>query len=70
MIKPSAQTRDQILDALWGSDFIASSNLVDQHVRSLRVKLQNDWRHPRYISTVPGRGYRFIPTTTEDADSS
>jgi DNA-binding response OmpR family regulator len=53
-------SRDEILDALWGTDFIASSNIVDQHVRSLRAKLQNNWRKPRFIATVPGRGYRFV----------
>jgi DNA-binding response OmpR family regulator len=56
-------TRDEILDYLWGVDFIAESNVVDRHVRNLRVKLQNDYRRPRYIATVPGKGYRFIPTT-------
>ncbi|HEX5013283.1 MAG TPA: response regulator transcription factor [Candidatus Limnocylindrales bacterium] len=57
-------TRDQILDAIWGTDFVAESNIVDRHIRSLRIKLQNDYRHPRFIATVPGRGYRFIPTFT------
>ena len=57
-------TRDEILDAIWGTDFVAESNIVDRHVRSLRVKLQNDYRHPRFIATVAGRGYRFIPTFT------
>ena len=56
-------TRDEILDNLWGSDFVAESNLVDRHVRNLRARLQNDWRRPRYVATVPGRGYRFLPTT-------
>jgi two-component system, OmpR family, alkaline phosphatase synthesis response regulator PhoP len=55
-------SREDILDAIWGTDFIAESNIVDRHVRSLRIKLQNDYRHPRFIATVPGRGYRFIPT--------
>ncbi len=55
-------TREQILDAIWGTDFVAESNIVDRHVRSLRIKLQNDYRHPRFIATVPGEGYRFIPT--------
>ena len=55
-------TRDEILDAVWGADFVAESNIVDRHIRSLRIKLQNDYRHPRFIATVPGRGYRFIPT--------
>jgi DNA-binding response OmpR family regulator len=57
-------TREEILDAIWGTDFVAESNVVDRHVRSLRVKLQNDYRKPRFIATVPGRGYRFIPVFT------
>ncbi len=58
-------SRDEILDALWGVDFVADSNVVDRHIRNLRIKLQNGWRRPRYIVTVPGRGYRFVPTTAE-----
>ena len=57
-------TREEILDAIWGTDFVAESNIVDRHIRSLRIKLQNDYRHPRFIATVPGQGYRFIPTFT------
>ncbi len=55
-------TRDQILDAIWGTDFVTESNIVDRHIRSLRIKLHDDYRHPRFIATVPGKGYRFIPT--------
>jgi two-component system KDP operon response regulator KdpE len=55
-------SRDEILDALWGVDFVSESNIVDRHVRSLRVKLQDDWRRPRFIVTAPGKGYRFLPT--------
>jgi DNA-binding response OmpR family regulator len=55
-------TREEILDVIWGTDFVAESNIVDRHIRSLRIKLQNDYRHPRFIETVPGKGYRFIPT--------
>lgn len=55
-------SREEILDAVWGTDFVAESNIVDRHVRGLRVKLQNDYRHPRFIATVPGKGYQFIPT--------
>ncbi len=57
-------TREEILDTIWGPDFVAESNIVDRHVRSLRIKLQNDYRHPRFIATVAGEGYRFIPTFT------
>jgi DNA-binding response OmpR family regulator len=55
-------TREEALDAIWGTDFVTESNLVDRHIRSLRIKLQNGYRNPRFIATVPGRGYRFIPT--------
>ena len=53
-------TREEILDSVWGADYVAESNLVDRHVRNLRVKLKNSWRHPRFIATVPGKGYRFL----------
>ena len=55
-------TREEILDAVWGTDFVSESNIVDRHIRSLRIKLQDDYRHPRFIATVPGQGYRFVPT--------
>jgi DNA-binding response OmpR family regulator len=58
-------TRDEILNYVWGADYIAESNVVDRHIRNLRIKLQNHSRRPRYIATVPGRGYRFIPRNTD-----
>ncbi len=57
-------TREEILDTLWGVDYVAESNVVDRQIRNLRARLQNDWREPRFIATVPGRGYRFLPTFT------
>jgi DNA-binding response OmpR family regulator len=63
-------TRTELLDAVWGVDFIAESNVVDRHVRSLRAKLQNDWKRPRFIATVPGRGYRFVPMFSDVSDRS
>jgi DNA-binding response OmpR family regulator len=59
-------SREEILDAVWGTDFVTESNLVDRHIRSLRIKLQNDYRHPRFIATVAGRGYQFIPTFSNE----
>lgn len=52
--------REEILDALWGADYVAGSNVVDRHVRNLRLKLKDSWKQPRFIGTVPGKGYRFI----------
>jgi DNA-binding response OmpR family regulator len=64
----SILTREQILDALWGTDFVIESNVVDRHVRALRAKLQNDWHKPRYIETVPGAGYRFVSESEDDGN--
>ena len=58
-------TRDEILDYLWGADYVAESNIVDRHIRNLRIKLQNHSQWRRYIATVPGRGYRFEPTVAD-----
>jgi DNA-binding response OmpR family regulator len=62
-------TREEILDTLWGTDYIAESNVVDRQIRNLRTRLQDDWREPRFIATVPGRGYRFLLTTDASVDT-
>ena len=59
----SVLTREQILDGLWGTDFVSESNVVDWHVRALRAKLQDDAHKPRYVETVPRIGYRFVPAS-------
>jgi len=64
----SVLSREQILDAVWGTDFVIESNVVDRHVRALRAKLQDDWHRPRYIETVPGSGYRFVPGSDTQAN--
>ncbi|HUP22655.1 MAG TPA: response regulator transcription factor [Thermoanaerobaculia bacterium] len=56
----SVLTREQVLDALWGSDFISDSKIVDWHVRALRAKLEDDRHKPRFIETVARTGYRFV----------
>jgi DNA-binding response OmpR family regulator len=58
-------SRDEILDAVWGTDFMSESNVVDSHIRALRNKLGDDYRRPRFIATVPGRGYRFVLTFSD-----
>lgn len=56
-------TRETILSSIWGGDMVIESNVVDRHIRELRVKLEDDWRTPRYIETVNGKGYRFMSGT-------
>jgi DNA-binding response OmpR family regulator len=62
-------TREEILDTLWGVDYVAASNVVDRQIRNLRARLESDWRRPRFIATIPGRGYRFLPTFA-DSDTA
>jgi DNA-binding response OmpR family regulator len=53
-------TRDQIIQTVWGSSEIVESNVVDRHIRDLRVKLADSWKKPRFIETIAGKGYRFL----------
>lgn len=52
-------SREQLLDQVWGADFVGDSKTVDVHIRWLREKLEKDPSHPEYIVTVRGFGYRF-----------
>jgi DNA-binding response OmpR family regulator len=54
-----ALSREDLLATIWGGEFEIESNVVDRHIRELRVKLGDEWRAPRFIETVPGAGYRF-----------
>ena len=54
-----ALSREDLLATIWGGEFEIESNVVDRHIRELRVKLGDDWRTPKFIETVPGAGYRF-----------
>ncbi len=57
--KGRAFTRQQILDRVWGADFIGESRTVDVHVRWLREKIQSYPGCPQRIITIRGVGYRF-----------
>ena len=49
-------TRDQILENVWGYDFMGDSNIIEVYVRYLRLKLEEN-HEPRLIHTVRGVGY-------------
>lgn len=55
----SVQTRELLLDVIWGLQFYAGSNVVDVHIKSLRKKLNDSAVDPAYIVTVRGVGYRL-----------
>lgn len=52
-------SREQLLERVWGPDFIGDSKTVDVHIRWLREKLELDPSNPEYLVTVRGFGYRF-----------
>ena len=51
--------RDEILNLVWGYDFIGDSKIVDVNIRRLRAKIEEDPSNPVYIETVWGIGYRW-----------
>lgn len=54
-----ALSRDEILNAVWGEEFLGDSKIVDVNIRRLRSKVEEDAAHPVYIETVWGVGYRW-----------
>jgi DNA-binding response OmpR family regulator len=54
-------SRRQLLERVWGADWVGDEHLVDVHVANLRRKLGDDPRRPRWIRTVRGVGYRMGP---------
>jgi DNA-binding response OmpR family regulator len=56
-------SRRQLLERVWGADWVGDAHLVEVHIANLRRKLGDDPHHPRYIRTVRGVGYRMGPGT-------
>ena len=52
-------TRAQLIDRVWGSDYVGDTKTLDVHVKRLRAKLEPDPANPRYLLTVRGLGYKF-----------
>jgi DNA-binding response OmpR family regulator len=53
-------SRDQLLERVWGYEYLGDSRLVDAHVRRLRVKIEDQPDDPKIIVTARGLGYRLI----------
>ena len=52
-------TRGQLIDRVWGSDYVGDGKTLDVHVKRLRSKIEPDAANPRYLVTVRGLGYKF-----------
>lgn len=53
-------TRQQLMEEIWGWDYVGVDRVVDVHISNLRKTLGDDTQSPRFISTVRGVGYKFI----------
>ncbi len=54
-----AMSREEILDAVWGRDFLGELKSVDVNIRRLRIKIEDDAQNPEFITTVWGYGYKW-----------
>jgi two-component system response regulator RegX3 len=54
-------TRGQLIDRVWGTDYVGDTKTLDVHVKRLRAKVEADPSNPRCILTVRGLGYKFDP---------
>jgi DNA-binding response OmpR family regulator len=54
-------SREQLMEAVWGSRYFGTARTVDNFVARLRAHIGDDAEHPRHLETVRGIGYRFIP---------
>lgn len=52
-------TRTQLIDRVWGSDYVGDTKTLDVHIKRLRSKIEKDPAEPEYILTVRGLGYKF-----------
>ena len=53
-------SRDQLLERVWGYEYLGDSRLVDAHIRRLRVKIEDQPMNPAIIQTVHGMGYKLV----------
>jgi two-component system response regulator RegX3 len=52
-------TRGQLIDRVWGADYVGDTKTLDVHVKRLRAKVEPDPAQPRHLVTVRGLGYKF-----------
>jgi two-component system response regulator RegX3 len=52
-------TRTQLIDRVWGSDYVGDTKTLDVHIKRLRAKIEVDPANPVFIQTVRGLGYKL-----------
>jgi len=52
-------TRGQLIDRVWGADYVGDTKTLDVHVKRLRTKIESDPARPEHLLTVRGLGYKF-----------
>ncbi|AJI77891.1 MULTISPECIES: response regulator transcription factor [Corynebacterium] len=52
-------TRGQLIDRIWGADYVGDTKTLDVHVKRLRSKIESEPSHPKHLVTVRGLGYKF-----------
>ena len=52
-------TRGQLIDRIWGADYVGDTKTLDVHVKRLRAKIEPDPGEPKYLVTVRGLGYKL-----------
>ena len=52
-------TRGQLIDRVWGSDYVGDTKTLDVHIKRIRSKIEDDPRNPTRIVTIRGLGYKF-----------
>ena len=52
-------TRGQLIDRIWGADYVGDTKTLDVHVKRLRAKIEPSPSTPQYLVTVRGLGYKF-----------
>jgi two-component system response regulator RegX3 len=52
-------TRGQLIDRVWGADYVGDTKTLDVHVKRLRAKIEPDPAVPRHLVTVRGLGYKY-----------
>ena len=53
-------TRDELLDEVWGYDNYPTTRTIDNHIASLRAKLEDNPAEPRHLLTAHGVGYKLV----------